>query len=72
MRWRELLRPTFIPGLQPFSTATRTIPIVFAWVSDPLGSGFVASLANPGGNIIWIDEPEQAVVIFLRGVFGYQ
>ena len=30
---------------------TRTIPIVFAVVSDPIGSGFVATLARPGGNI---------------------
>jgi ABC-type uncharacterized transport system substrate-binding protein len=29
---------------------TRTIPIVFAVVSDPIGSGFVANLARPGGN----------------------
>jgi putative tryptophan/tyrosine transport system substrate-binding protein len=29
---------------------TRTIPIVFATVADPVGSGFVASLAQPGGN----------------------
>ena len=31
--------------------ATSTIPIVFAVAVDPLGSGFVSSLARPGGNI---------------------
>ena len=31
--------------------ATSVIPIVFATANDPIGSGFVASLARPGGNI---------------------
>jgi putative tryptophan/tyrosine transport system substrate-binding protein len=33
------------------ASETRTIPIVFAFVADPIGSGFAASLAHPGGNI---------------------
>jgi putative ABC transport system substrate-binding protein len=39
------------PGVQAVRRATTSIPIVFAVVSDPVGSGFVASLARPGGNI---------------------
>ena len=36
--------------LAPLLQATRTVPIVFAQVPDPVGAGFVDSLARPGGN----------------------
>ena len=39
------------PVTHALMRATRTIPIVFLAVSDPIGSGFVASMARPGGNI---------------------
>ena len=50
------LRPDAIfgvttPVIGALARETRTIPIVFAGVSDPIGSGFAANLAHPGGNI---------------------
>src|SRR4051794_38620296 len=36
--------------LAPVLEATRTVPIVFVNVADPVGAGFVDSLARPGGN----------------------
>jgi putative ABC transport system substrate-binding protein len=42
---------------------TRAIPIVFLSVSDPIGAGFVASLARPGGNIT-------GVLLYEAGIIG--
>ena len=41
--------------------ATRSIPIVFTWVSDPVRSGFVPNLPHPGGNITGFHNFEPAI-----------
>ena len=38
-------------ALAPLQQATRSVPIVFAGVADPVGGGYVDSLARPGGNV---------------------
>ena len=50
------LRPDVIfdqttPVTSALARETKTIPIVFVYVADPIGSGFAPSLAHPGGNI---------------------
>jgi putative ABC transport system substrate-binding protein len=39
-----------IPAATPLLQATRTVPIVFPVIADPVGAGYVDSLARPGGN----------------------
>jgi putative tryptophan/tyrosine transport system substrate-binding protein len=47
----ELLVGNGTPVLAALSQATRSIPILFVIVNDPVGQGFIASLAHRGGNI---------------------
>jgi putative ABC transport system substrate-binding protein len=48
--------------------ATRTMPIVMASVNNPVGNGFVASLAKPGGNITGITTQSEEVLGKLIGI----
>lgn len=47
----DIIFATATPAVAALQRATRTVPIVFAQVADPVGAGFVASLAKPGGNM---------------------
>jgi putative ABC transport system substrate-binding protein len=54
-------KPDVLIGVGPYAAqslkdTTRTIPIVFAAVADPVGRGLVASLARPGGNITGVSH----------------
>jgi putative ABC transport system substrate-binding protein len=57
----DLIFASTNPVVSALMQKTRTIPIVFTWVSDSVGSGFVASLAHPGGNITGFHNFEPAM-----------
>jgi len=46
----EVILAVASKSLAALQQATRTVPIVFVLVADPVGAGYVASLARPGGN----------------------
>jgi putative ABC transport system substrate-binding protein len=50
------------PITATFQRETGTIPIVFIGVSDPIGAGFIVSLARPGGNITGVLNYEAGII----------
>jgi len=47
----DVIFACYAAQLAPLARETSTIPIVFVGVSDPIGSGYVASFSRPGGNV---------------------
>ena len=44
------------PGVQAAINATKTVPVIMMLVGDPVGSGFITSLARPGGNVTGVSN----------------
>jgi putative ABC transport system substrate-binding protein len=57
----DVILATGSASVGPLRQATRTIPIVFVIVPDPVGAGFVASLAKPGGNMTGFSQYEYGI-----------
>jgi putative tryptophan/tyrosine transport system substrate-binding protein len=49
------------PSVIALRKETATIPIVFAQISDPIGAGFIANVARPGGNITGFSNFEASI-----------
>src|SRR5512132_4209004 len=47
----DLIVAAATPALEAVWRETRSVPIVFVNVADPIGPGFVAGMAHPGGNV---------------------
>ena len=47
----DVIVVTGTAAMAPMLQATRTLPIVFVNVADPIGAGFVRNMAHPGGNV---------------------
>ena len=57
----EVIVVTGTAAMAPMLQATRTVPIVFANIADPVGAGFVDSMARPGGNATGFIQFEYSV-----------
>lgn len=65
----SVIVPISTPSTLSVAKATKTIPIVFSGVTDPVGTGLVANLDHPGGNITGVSDQwpyEAQVTTFLR------
>ncbi|HZE11143.1 MAG TPA: ABC transporter substrate-binding protein [Burkholderiales bacterium] len=60
-RQPEVIVTNTTPVTAAVHRETRTIPVVFTVVSDPVGSGFVSSLARPGGNVTGLVNLESSL-----------
>jgi putative tryptophan/tyrosine transport system substrate-binding protein len=56
------------PVTAAFQRETQTIPIIFVVVTDPVGDGFVAGLAHPGGNITGFLTSESGITAKMLGL----
>jgi putative ABC transport system substrate-binding protein len=57
----DVIVATTTPATRAVLEATRTIPVVFTVVSDPVGAGFVPNLPRPGGNVTGFIDVEAAL-----------
>ena len=58
----DAILATTTPGVAALRQRTGTIPIVFVFVADPVGQGFVQSLARPGGNVTGFSSFDTALL----------
>ena len=58
----DVILTSATPGVAVLREQTRTTPIVFVFVADPVGQGFVQSLARPGGNITGFSSFDPALL----------
>ncbi len=58
----DVLVASGTPSIRALAVATRTIPIVMAGAGDPVGTGLVASLARPGGNVTGVSLLGQEII----------
>jgi putative ABC transport system substrate-binding protein len=67
--WKpDVLVGSGTPSIQALARATNTIPIVMAGAGDPVGTGLVASLARPGGNVTGVSLLGQEIIAKALGL----